>query len=137
MQDTTPDGTPDPVIADGTRHNDPDGKPVTFNIKVTQADPELQAIEATLVLLQMLPYDTRVRALTYIRDRIESDPGVWGTAPARGTRGTPATHSDIAQILAESDGRDWHVLTTEHQSPYYRRAQALSSVGFVVMADGA
>ena len=52
-----------------------EGQPVMISIQVTQQDQELQAIEATLVILQMLPYETRVRALNYIRDRVMSDPG--------------------------------------------------------------
>ena len=137
MQETT---TPDPhtpaadqAMPDGIEGNyqtvtDSDG-PVTVNITVTQQDPELRSIEAVLVLLQMLPYETRLRALTYVRDRTEGDPNVWGTRPT----GAPATQEDIAQILAESDGREWDTMTTTHQSPYFRRAKALSSVGFALM----
>jgi hypothetical protein len=137
MQDpTTPDPhtlpgeqvMPDGIEGDYHTVSDSDGS-VTVNITVTQQDPELQSIEAVLVLLQMLPYETRLRALTYVRDRIEGDPNVWGTRP----NGAPATQEDIAQILAESDGHDWATMTGTHQSPYFRRAQALSSVGFALM----
>lgn len=133
---TTPEPhtlTGDTVVPDGIEGNyhtvtDSDG-PVTVNIQVTQQDAELQSIEAILVLLQMLPYETRLRALTYVRDRTEGDPNVWGTRPT----GAPATQDDIAQILAESDGREWDTMTATHQSPYFRRAQALSSVGFALI----
>ena len=137
MQDAT---TPEPhtlaadqVMPDGIEGNyqtvsDGDGL-VTVNITVTQQDPELRSIEAILVLLQMLPYETRLRALTYVRDRTEGDPNVWGTRPT----GAPATQEDIAQIIAESDGHDWATMTSTHQSTYFRRAQALCSVGFAIM----
>jgi hypothetical protein len=123
----------DPVVPDGIEGNyqtvaDSDGL-VAVNITVTQQDPELRSIEAILVLLQMLPYETRLRALTYVRDRTEGDPNVWGTRPT----GAPATQEDIAQILAESDGREWGTMTATHQSPYFRRAQALTSVGFALI----
>lgn len=133
---TTPDTSnpPDGIEGRSETINEPDGN-VTLNITVTQQDPELRAIEAILVILQMLPYDTRVRAMTYIRDRTESDPGVWGRNPERGTRAAPVTRYEVAQILAESDGRDWHAMSPDHQSPYYRRAEALTSVGFAVMRE--
>lgn len=61
---------PEPPTADDRTES----APYRYIIDVTQQDPELRAIEASLVILQMLPYDTRVRVLTYLRDRIDSDP---------------------------------------------------------------
>lgn len=126
QESTTPE--PDPAI-DENEH-----PPYEFNIRVTQQDPELRAIEATLVILQMLPYDTRVRALTYIRSRVESDPAVWGGGhPEPPPAEQLATHDDIAQILAESDGHDWGTMAPYDQAPYYRSAKALSSFGLAVI----
>lgn len=128
---------PEPLTGHYSYTQDPDGNPVTITITVTQKDPELQAIEATLVLLHMLPYDTRVRALTYIRDRIESDPNVWGTPPARRSWRSPAERENVARTLAESDDHDWGLMGPERQSRYYRNADTLLSVGLVNVVDGA
>lgn len=94
--------------------------PVRIFIDVTQKDPELRTIEATLILMDPLGYETQVRVLRYLQDRLAVS-----TAPA------PAAVSrhEVAQALAESDGRDWHSMTPTHQSPYYRRAEALTALG--------
>lgn len=132
MTDTPPpEPTPrwDPSTATFT--DTPVPEPLTLPVRVSQEDPELQAIEAALFILSSLAYETRLRALTYIRDRIESDPSVWGTAPS--TTGTPAPEAEIAQILAESDSHEWAVLTGSARADYHRRAAALASVGVVLI----
>lgn len=110
--------------------------PFRFVIDTIQQDPELQSIEGILVLLQLLPYETRVRALNYIRDRVMSDPAVWGgghpeppPAPER------VTDEEIAGIIADADGHEWAMMTSTEQSPYYRRAQALHSAGIDTLRD--
>lgn len=110
--------------------------PVTLTFQTTAQDPELRTIEATLQLLQLLPYETRVRALNYIRDRVMSDPAVWGgghpeppPAPER------VTDEEIAGIIADADGREWTMMTSVEQSVYYRRAQALHSAGIDTTRD--
>lgn len=115
---------PEPLTGRYSYTQDPDGNPVTITITVTQKDPELQAIEATLVLLHMLPYDTRVRALTYIRDRIESDPKVWGTTPTSPEL-TAAERQKIALAIAGVDAPTWNLLPTEDQENYCLRAEAM------------
>lgn len=116
---------------------EPGPDPLTFNYTTTQTDPELSTIEGVLVLLQNLPYETRVRALTYIRDRIESDPSVWGVAPERRSWRSPEERENVARTLAESDGHEWRLMNIERQSRYYRNADALLGVGLVVIPDGA
>lgn len=118
-------------LDDFAKDETPTPEPLTFMVRVTQEDPELQAIEACLFLLSALRYETRLRAMTYLRDRIESDPSVWGTAPA--PEEPRATEAEIAQILAESDGKTWIDMPTTTRSNYYRRAAALASVGVVLI----
>jgi hypothetical protein len=111
----------------------PDGDPATSTtllIHVTQQDPELRTIEATLELLQLLPLDTRIRALRYVQDRVESDPAAPTLKVPDVSKATPY---DVAQALAESDGHDWATMTPTDQSPYYRRADALGEPSFVVI----
>jgi hypothetical protein len=136
-RDPEPVPGPEPLTGHYSYTQDPDGNPLTITITVTQQDSELQAIEATLALLHMLAYDTRVRALTYIRDRIESDPAVWGVAPERRSWRSPEERENVARTLAESDGHEWRLMNIERQSRYYRNADALLGVGLVVIPDGA
>lgn len=112
---------PEPEPADHDR-------PLTYQLRSTQTDHELRAIEWIVTILAPLPHETQVRALTYIRDRVESDHRSLSESEPRGAD-VPATSSAIAQVLAESDGRDWNRLTAVGQSPYFRRAQALFSAG--------
>jgi hypothetical protein len=126
MQDTTKFGTtpePAPTAAD------PDAaRYVTLHFETTQEDPELQAIEAMLVLLQLLPYDTRVRALRYVRDRVETDPNVWGEHRPKPSPARPlASPGDVAKVLAEADGCDWEGMSTIQRGAYFRRADTLLS----------
>lgn len=120
---------PDGIAGQYRREVDSDGH-TTVTIEVTMTDPELAAIEACLVTLQTLPYATRVRALTYIKDRVESDPNVWGIQESQ-----PVARREIARLLAEeADGRDWATMSPEHQSPYYRRADVLTTGPLAVVA---
>lgn len=112
---------PEPAPADHDR-------PLTYQLRSTQTDHELRAIEWIFTILAPLPHETQVRALTYIRNRVESESGAL-TMPEPGPADVPATSSAIAQALAESDGHDWNRLTAVVQSPYFRRAQALLSAG--------
>lgn len=133
MTDTT---TPEPTDPDGIEgtyavHHAPDGQPLTINIQVTQTDPELQAIESILVILQMVQPATQERILRYLRDRIEGDPTAWDTQMLTGPE--QVSRHEVAQALAESDGRDWSTMTPVNQSPYYRRAEALTTAGIVVV----
>lgn len=134
MQDTTPEPAdadwPDPRLADAVNLDDLATSTTTLLIHVTQQDPELRTIEATLELLQLLPLDTRIRALRYVQDRIESDPAAPTLKLPDVSKATP---HDVAQALAESDGHDWHAMTPTDQSPYYRRADALGEPSFVVV----
>jgi len=78
MQDTTTAEPEDPALPVRLVTSlDQATAPYRLVVEVTQSDLELAVIESTLQLLQNLPYETRVRALTYLRDRIESDPAVW------------------------------------------------------------
>lgn len=124
MQDNTT--APQPATeGHGQRITDSDGN-TTVNITVTASDPEVQAIEAVLVILQMMTYDTRIRILRYVRDRVETDPNIWGEGrPEPGPARPLASPADIARVLAEADGRDWESMNLTGQSPYYRRADAL------------
>lgn len=112
---------PEPAPAD---HN----KPLIYQLQSTQTDEELRAIEWIFTILAPLPHETQVRALTYIRNRVESESGAL-TMPEPGPANVPATSSAIAQALAESDGHDWNRLAPIVQAPYFRRAQALFSAG--------
>ncbi len=132
MPHHTPTTEPEQIrLKDFAKDETPPPEPLSIMVPITQTDPELQAIEACLFLLSGLPYETRLRAMTYLRDRIESDPSVWGTPPS--TAGSPATEGDIAQILAESDGNTWIDTPTTTRNDYYRRAAALASVGVVLI----
>lgn len=57
---------PEPAPADHDR-------PLIFQLRSTQSDEELRAIEWVLTILGPLPYDAQVRALAYIQDRVTSD----------------------------------------------------------------
>jgi hypothetical protein len=94
-------------------------------------DPELQAIEVSLQLLQALPYPTQVRAVTYLKERIESDPDVWGPTDP-GPAMVTVTRREVAQMLAKADEYDWDTMTPAAQAPYYQRAEALTTAPFVV-----
>lgn len=104
---------------------DSDGH-TTVTIEVTMTDPELAAMEICLATLQTLPYATRVRILSYIRQRVESDPEVWGN-PEPPPAPEPVTRREVAERLAQVDGHDWAVMTPVAQSPYYRRAEAVTT----------
>jgi hypothetical protein len=54
---------PEPAPADNDR-------PLIFQLRSTQTDEELRAIEWILTLLEPLPYDAQVRALAYVQDRV-------------------------------------------------------------------
>lgn len=133
MTDTTTPEPTDPDGIEGTSTVDyaPDGQPLTINIQVTQTDPELQAIESILVILQMVQPATQERILRYLRDRIEGDPTAWDTHILAGPE--QVSRREVARVLAESDGRDWEKMTDAHQSPYYRRAEDITRHGFVVV----
>lgn len=103
----------------------------SLSIPVTQQDPELRAIEVALQVLEGLPYPTRVRAMTYLKDRIESDPAVWGPSDP-GPAMVAMTRREVAQILATADEYDWATMTPAAQAPYYQRAEALTTAPFVV-----
>ncbi len=119
---------PDGIEGQYRRTEDSDGH-TTVTIEVTMTDPELAAIEACLVTLQTLPYGTRVRALTYIRDRVESDPAVWGTPESQ-----PMSRNGIARLLAEdADGNHWASMSPDAQAAYYRRADVLTGPLAVVV----
>jgi hypothetical protein len=62
----SPDPAPEPAPADHDR-------PLIFQLRSTQSDEELRAIEWILTLLEPLPYDAQVRTLAYIQDRVTSD----------------------------------------------------------------
>lgn len=105
------------------REIDSDGH-TTVTIEVTMTDPELAAMEVCLATLQTLPYDVRVRVLSYVRSRVESDPAVWGSVEPAPTRAL-ADHHDVARIIAEADRRDWHTMSEDLRLTYYHRADAL------------
>lgn len=107
-------------------------KPLIYQLSSTQTDDELRAIEWILTILGPLPPDTQVRALTYIGDRVESDHDAL-TRPEAGPADVPVTTGEVAQVLAESDGRDWSVMSAVDRSPYFRRAGALEGAGVVVL----
>lgn len=45
----------------------------TINITVTASDPEVQALEAVLVILQMMPYTSQARIVRYAAERFGID----------------------------------------------------------------
>jgi hypothetical protein len=133
MQDTTPEPAdadwPDPQLADAVNLDDLATSTTTLLIHVTQQDPELRTIEAMLELLQLLPLDTRFRALRYVQDRIEADPAAPNLKLPDMSKATPY---DVARALAEADGRDLDALSTIEKGAYFRRADALGEPSFVV-----
>jgi hypothetical protein len=123
MQDTTNFGTtPEPAPADEPAPDDP--RHITLNFETTLQDHELRTIEAVLQLLQFLPYETRVRALRYVHDRVETDPNVWARPEPEPARPL-ASVDDIARVLAESDKVAWEAMGTLERGSYFRRADAL------------
>jgi hypothetical protein len=66
MMEEHPEPAPEPAPADYDR-------PLIFQLRSTQADEELRAIEWVLTILGPLPYDAQARALAYIQDRVTSD----------------------------------------------------------------
>lgn len=66
MMEERPEPAPEPAPAG---HD----TPLIFQLRSTQTDNELRAIEWVLNIIGPLPYDAQVRALAYIQDRIASD----------------------------------------------------------------
>jgi hypothetical protein len=102
---------------------------VTFQFTTGQLDAELGAIDIMMQLLALIPYETRVRALRYVLDRVETDPNVWGEKrPERGLA-QEASPDEIARVLAEADtdGRQWDAMNSAMRAPYFRCAHALLS----------
>lgn len=53
----------------------PEDRPTTvaLSFTTTSTDPELSTIEAILQLLQLQPYEARVRVLQYVRARVTGE----------------------------------------------------------------
>jgi len=130
QENTTPDAAT--VEGHGERIAESDGT-TTINITVTQGDPELQAMEAILVILQLQTYDTRVRILRYVAERIGIGAELWRDPALNMPEASNLTTAEVAQVLAQADGHDWAVMSDVQQSPYYRRAAALTGSSYAVV----
>jgi hypothetical protein len=99
---------------------------VTFQFTTSQRDAELASIDVMMQMLALIPYETRVRALRYVLDRVETDPNVWGEKrPEPGPARPLASPRDVARVLADADNRNWETMGNDEQSVYYGRADAL------------
>lgn len=135
----THDHEPPPAAGEGLQgqysvDQAPDGDPLTINVTVTAKDPELQAIESILVLLQLVDAPTRFRVLQYVTHRIEGDAAVWNGPRLNVPDVSAATNEDVARVLAAADGRTWSTLSDVERSPYLRRVDGLVDAGMTVLA---